>query len=98
MIYMAYNETPNPQETAMLGRKGKHALKISLDRENGKDSNNSEEQFIRPETVKLAAERTKEVAKFVAITAVAAYTAIKTVETISKVVLKKTKSADKKED
>jgi hypothetical protein len=83
----------------MLGKNKKHAIKISLDSEDkNKDSTAKDEPFIRPETVKLAAEKTKEIAKFVAITAVAAYAAVKTIETISEVVLKKTKSADNKED
>ena len=84
----------------MLGRPKKNrSIKISLDRDDrNKDSTANDDPFIRPETVKLAAEKTKEIAKFVAITAVAAYAAVKTVETISEIVLKKTKSADKKED
>lgn len=83
----------------MFGNPKKRALKISLDREdNSKGSTSNDEPFIRPETVKLAAEKTKEIAKFVAITAVGAYAVVKTIETISEVVLKKTKSADKKED
>lgn len=82
----------------MLGANKKRAIKISLDRENGKSSNPTDEPFIRPETVKLAAEKTKEVAKFLAITAVGAYAAIKAIETLSEIALKKTKSADKKED
>jgi hypothetical protein len=83
----------------MLGRNPKkRSLKISLDRDDAKDSTATDEPFIRPETVKLAAEKTKEIAKFVAITAVAAYAAVKTIETISEIALKKTKSADKKED
>lgn len=83
----------------MLGKNSKkRAIKISLDREDGHKESTADEPFIRPETVKLAAEKTKEIAKFVAITAVAAYAAVKTIETISEIALKKTKSADKKED
>jgi hypothetical protein len=83
----------------VIGKNKKRALKITLDHEDkSKGSTAQDEPFIRPETVKLAAEKTKEIAKFVAITAVGAYAAIKTIETISEVVLKKTKSADKKED
>lgn len=78
----------------MLGTpKTKRSLKISLDRDD-KESTAKDEPFIRPETIKLAAEKTKEVAKFVAITAVAAYAAIKTINTISTIAIKKTKSAD----
>ena len=94
---MAYYETPTPLETAMFG-KPKRSLKISIDRDNDNGTPTADEPFIRPETVKLAAEKTKEIAKFVAITAVAAYAAIKTIETISEIALKKTKSADNKED
>jgi len=83
----------------MLGNpKKKRSLRISVDRDDNKGSDTREEPFIRPETVKLVAEKTKEVAKFVAITAIGAYAAIKTIETLSEIALKKTKSADNKED
>ncbi|QEQ93900.1 hypothetical protein SEA_KARDASHIAN_35 [Streptomyces phage Kardashian] len=82
----------------MLGNpKKKRSVRISLDRDDNKGAYPSEDPFIRPETVKLAAEKTKEVAKFVAITAVGAYAAIKTIQTLSEIALKKTKSADKED-
>lgn len=62
-----------------------------------KDSTPSEDKFLRPETVELVKKHSKDVAKFVAITAVGAYAAIKTIDTVSKIVLKKTKSADNEE-
>lgn len=56
-----------------------------------------EDKFLRPETVQLVAEKSKEVAKYVALTAVAAYAAVKTIDTLSKIAVKKTKSADNNE-
>lgn len=83
----------------MLGHpKKKRSINISLNKDNGVGSATNEDPFIKPETVKLAAEKTKEVLKFAAITVVGAYAVVKTIETISEIALKKTKSADKKED
>uniref|UniRef100_A0AAU7GXI6 Uncharacterized protein n=1 Tax=Streptomyces phage Scarif TaxID=3158858 RepID=A0AAU7GXI6_9CAUD len=81
---------------AVFGKpKPQRAIRISLDKDanNGK-TNPGEDKILRPETVSLIAERTKEVAKYVALTAVTAYAAVKTIDTLSKIALKKTKSAD----
>ncbi|AVD99459.1 hypothetical protein SEA_BING_37 [Streptomyces phage Bing] len=83
----------------MFGKpKPQRSLRISLD----KDANNGktapgEDKILRPETVQLVAEKSKEVAKYVALTAVAAYAAVKTIDTLSKIAVKKTKSADNNE-
>ncbi len=83
----------------MFGKpKKQRAIRISLD----KDDNNGkttpgEDKILRPETVQLVAEKSKEVAKYVALTAVAAYAAVKTIDTLSKIAVKKTKSADNNE-
>jgi hypothetical protein len=82
----------------MFGKNKKHAIQIGLVTEDkSKDPTAANDPFIRPETVKLAAEKTKEIAKFVAVTAVAAYAAITVVDTLGKIALKKTKSADKED-
>lgn len=59
-----------------------------------KDTSPVEVSVLRPETVKLIAERGKEVAKYVGITVVGVYAAVKTIDTLSKIAVKKTKSAD----
>lgn len=55
------------------------------------------DEKLSPEKVNLIAEKTKEVAKFVAVTAVAAYAVVRTIDTISQIAVKKTKSADNEE-
>lgn len=83
----------------MFGKpKKQRAIRISLD----KDDNNGqtvpgEDKILRPETVRLISEKSKEVAKYVAITAVAAYAAVKAIDTLSEIAVKKTKSADNNE-
>ena len=78
--------------------KKQRAIRISLDKDdrNGKTAP-GEDKVLRPETVQLVAEKSKEVAKYVALTAVAAYAAVKTIDTLSKIAVKKTKSADNNE-
>jgi hypothetical protein len=61
------------------------------------DATPGEDKIIHPETVKLIAERSKEVVKYVALTAVGVYATIKTIDTLSQIALKKTKSADKED-
>lgn len=58
-----------------------------------KDST-AEDKILRPETVNLVAEKTKEVAKYVALIAVGAYATVKAIDTVSQIAVKKTKSAD----
>jgi hypothetical protein len=49
-----------------------------------------------PDKVKLITEKTKEVVKYVALAAVGTYAAVKTIDTLSQIAVKKTKSADEK--
>lgn len=81
-----------------FGPKKKRSLRISLDKDdnNGK-TNPGEDQILRPETVQIISEKSKEVAKYVALTAVSAYAAVKFIDTLSKIAVKKTKSADNNE-
>lgn len=59
-----------------------------------KNSTPGEDKILQPETVKLIAERSKEVVKYVALSAVGVYAAFKAIDTVSQVIVKKTKSAD----
>lgn len=79
----------------MLGKnkKPKRAVQVSFVKTD-QDSTPDEDKFLRPETVKLIAERSKDVAKYLALTAVGAYAAFKTIDTLSQIAIKKTKSAD----
>lgn len=58
------------------------------------DSPNGEDKVLHPDTVKLIAERGKEVVKFAALTVIGVYATIKAIDTASQVIVKKTKSAD----
>ena len=98
-FYRPLYETPTLIGPVMFGiKKNGYAVQTTskLIKE-PKDSTSSEDKFFRPENVELIKKHSKEVAKFVAITAVGAYAAIKTIDTVSKVILKKTKSADNEE-
>jgi len=82
----------------MFGKnKPKRSVQVSIVKDKDKNDNQGENNFLRPETVAVIADRTKEVAKYVAITAVAAYAAVKTIDTLSEIAVKKTKSADNEE-
>lgn len=61
-----------------------------------KDANpaNGEGKVIHPDTVKLITERGKDVVKYTAFAVIGVYAAIKTIDTASQVIVKKTKSAD----
>jgi hypothetical protein len=79
----------------MLGRNKKRAVQVSFVKtDKAKDATPDEDKFLRPETVKLIAERSKDVAKYLALTAVGTYAAFKTIDTLSQIAVKKTKSAD----
>lgn len=79
----------------MFGKpKKQRSLKLSIEKDDVKAANTGDDKMPNPETVKLIAERGKDVARYVAITAVAAYAAIKTIDTMSQIAIKKTKSAD----
>jgi cobalamin biosynthesis protein CbiG len=82
-------------ETAVFGKpKAPRSLRISVVKDDKAKTAPAEDKELRPETVQLVAEKSKEVAKYVALTAVAAYAAVKTIDTLSKIAVKKTKSAD----
>lgn len=82
----------------MLGKnKKQRALQVSYVPDVSKKTAPDEDKELKPETVNLVAEKAKEVAKFVAITAVAAYAAVRTIDTLSQIAVKKTKSADNEE-
>lgn len=53
-----------------------------------------EDKVLHPETVKLITERSKEVVKYVALAVVGTYAAVKAIDTLSQIAVKKTKSAD----
>lgn len=79
----------------MLGRnKKQRAVQLTYVPNASSKSTPDEDKELKPETVNLIAEKTKEVAKFVAITAVAAYAAVRTIDTLSQIAVKKTKSGD----
>lgn len=61
------------------------------------DSTTGEDKILHPETVKLIAERSKDVVKVLALTVVGVYATIKVVDTLSQIAVKKTKSADKED-
>lgn len=82
----------------MFGNPKKRSLRISLDKDDNKGKTTpGENKTLRPETVQLITERTKDVAKYVALTAVGAYAAVKFIDTLSQIAIKKTKSADNEE-
>jgi hypothetical protein len=83
-------------ETAVFGKpKAQRSIRISVAKDNDKGKAvTGEDNVLRPQTVNLVAEKSKEVAKYVAVTAVAAYAAVKFIDTLSKIAVKKTKSAD----
>jgi hypothetical protein len=60
------------------------------------DSPTTEDKILHPDTVKLIAERGKDVVKFAALTVVGVYATIKAIDTASQVIVKKTKSGDDK--
>jgi hypothetical protein len=62
------------------------------------DTTPGENKFFHPDNVKLIAERSKEVVKVVALTAVGVYAAVKTIDTLSQIAVKKTKSADNEKE
>ena len=82
----------------MLGRKNKkRAVQVSFVKTDEPKPAPAEDKFLRPETVELITEKTKEVAKVVALTVIGTYAAFKTIDTLSQIAIKKTKSADNDE-
>jgi hypothetical protein len=79
----------------MFGKKTKRSIQVSVVKTPQKPgATPDEDKILSPETVELISERAKDVAKYVALTAVTAYAAIKTISTLSEIAVKKTKSAD----
>jgi hypothetical protein len=79
---------------------GNREVRIKLAKQDKKNQQNAtpgEDKKVHAETVTLIAERTKEVVKHVAIAAVGVYAAFKTIDTLSQIAVKKTKSADKQD-
>lgn len=60
-----------------------------------KDTESVKDKFLRPDQVALITEKTKEVTKFIALAVIGTYAAVKTIDTVSQIAVKKTKSADK---
>jgi hypothetical protein len=76
-------------------RRNKLAAQVTLVKTpKAKDSTPGEDKILHPETAKLITERSKEVVKYVALTVVGVYIAIKAADTLSQIAVKKTKSAD----
>lgn len=79
----------------MFGKKNKRAVQVTFVKtDKDADSTPGETKILHPETVKLITERSKEVVKYVALTAVGVYATVKTIDTLSQIAVKKTKSAD----
>lgn len=74
----------------------KRAVQVSLvDKPKGaKNDNPDDGKKLQPETVAAIADRAKEVVKHVSIAVVGVYAAFKTIDTLSQIAIKKTKSAD----
>lgn len=82
----------------MFGSRKQRELRIRIGKtDDNENTNSGEDKILRPETVQLISEKSKEVAKYVALTAVSAYAAVKVIDTLSKIAVKKTKSADNNE-
>lgn len=77
----------------MFGTKTKRSINVSFAKTPQTDAP-GEDKFLHPDTVKLIAERSKEAVKIIALTAVGVYAAVKTIDTLSQIAVKKTKSAD----
>ena len=79
----------------MFGKKNKRAVQVTFVKtDKNENSTPGEDKVIHPDTVKLIAERSMEVVKYVAITMVGVYATVKTIDTLSQIAVKKTKSAD----
>lgn len=81
----------------MFGKKNKRAVQVTFVKTDDNNSTPGEDKVIHPETVKLIAERTVEVVKYAAVAVVGVYAVIKTIDTLSQIAVKKTKSADNNE-
>jgi hypothetical protein len=80
-------------ETAVFNNR-EARIRFVKPKKNEDSSATSEDKILHPDTVKLIAERGKEVVKFAALTVVGVYATIKAIDTASQVIVKKTKSGD----
>lgn len=79
----------------MLFKNREVRIRLDKPQKAGKETATAEEKsLISPDTVKLVAERSKDVVRYAAIAAVGTYAAIKAIDTLSQIAVKKTKSAD----
>lgn len=78
----------------MIGNREARLTFVKKPKTKNVDSPTEETKILHPDTVKLIAERGKEVVKFAAFTVVGVYAAVKAIDTASKVIVKKTKSGD----
>lgn len=60
----------------------------------GSNPENEKPHILDHDTVQLIAERSKDVAKYVGLTVIGVYAALKAIDTASQIAVKKTKSAD----
>jgi hypothetical protein len=72
----------------------KREARIRFVKPKNEDPTTGEGKLLHPDTVKLIAERGRDVVKYTALTVVGVYAAIKAIDTASQVIVKKTKSAD----
>lgn len=79
-------------ETAVFNKREARIRFVKPDK--NEDSTTVQDKVLHPDTVKLIAERGKEVVKFAALTVVGVYATIKAIDTASQVIVKKTKSGD----
>lgn len=89
---MAYNETPTRLETAVFKNREFRIRAVKADKSEG--SPTEETKILHPDTVKLIAEKGKDVVKFAALTVIGVYATVKAIDTASQVIVKKTKSGD----
>lgn len=81
----------------MFGTKKKAIQLTVVDKPKTKKADNAapgEDKVIHPDSVKLIAEQGKIVVGYVALAAIGVYAAVKTIDTVSQIAIKKTKSAD----
>lgn len=78
-------------------KKTKRGVQVSLVELQDNGSSPTETRKLHPDSVKLIAERSKDVVKVVALAVVGTYAAVKTIDTLSQIAVKKTKSADNNE-
>jgi hypothetical protein len=78
----------------MFGKNKKRAVQVSIVKTDKNDTASDESKILHPETVKLLTEQGKQIVKYVALVAVGAYATAKTIDTLSQIAIKKTKSAD----